>query len=48
MNDNYFKSLIHKSKIQRKFYKMNVTRALEESKKVQQQLIDELNKSINN
>jgi hypothetical protein len=48
MNDNYFKSLIHKIKIQRKFHKMKVARALEESKKVQQQLIDELNKSITN
>jgi len=48
MNDNYFKSLIHKLKIQRRFHKDNVAKALEKSKKGQQQLIDELNKSINN
>lgn len=45
MKDNYFKTLIHKIKIQRNFYKLSVNQALSNSESVLQHLKEELENS---
>ena len=47
MNDNNFKTLIHKIKIQRNFYKEGVERTLRRSQGVLESLKQELNISGN-